>query len=56
MSPIFDYQCPKCATTKDDELVQSHKTEVKCPECGTIMNQKISKPNLGKFNQYGQSY
>jgi putative FmdB family regulatory protein len=54
--PIFDYKCPKCSATKDDELVQSHTTKVKCPECDTIMNKKISAPNLGRMNQHGQSY
>lgn len=54
--PIFDFVCSKCKHTKDDELVRSHNTEVKCPKCDTIMNQKINKSNLGKFNQYGQSY
>lgn len=35
--PIFDYQCKKCGTAVNDELVQSSDAIINCAICGEIM-------------------
>lgn len=52
--PIYDYKCPSCGKEKNDELVRSFCSEVKC-DCGEIMNQKISAPNIGGMDEFGRS-
>jgi len=43
--PLFDFYCPKCGSTKDDELV-SGDSSVRCYVCETEM---IKKPSTFSF-------
>ena len=42
--PIFDFKCPKCGSTKDDELV-SGDASVRCDVC----NEEMTKL-MGSFS------
>lgn len=53
--PIFDYQCPSCNEEKLDEWTRNFQEKVKCPKCDTIMEKKISAPNIGGMDQFGRS-
>lgn len=40
--PTYDYKCPECEHKQEDFHWINQKPEVKCEECGTIMEQQIS--------------
>jgi predicted nucleic acid-binding Zn ribbon protein len=52
--PIFDYSC-NCGNMELDFIVSSYRDEVKCSECGEVMDRAISAPNLVGFDSNGTS-
>ena len=42
---LLDFKCPSCKTEEKDAWVKNSKERIKCPECGTIMEKKLSLTN-----------
>ncbi len=47
--PIYEYQCKSCGKISE-ELVQGFSSSKipKCPDCGRVMERRLSSPNLVK--------
>jgi uncharacterized Zn finger protein len=46
-----DYKCKKCGSEKIDEWVKNHTQQVKCDQCDTFMEKKLSAPNAQTWSR-----